>query len=289
MVSQLVFQDKKEIERLKKQRNLLLKYEKPVIEKILAAEWDSLSVLDVGCNEGEKTVSLFSSKKVRKVIGLEYNKDLAQEAEKERGDSRFTFFNLDVESDDFLSSLGEIMKKENVAGFDIIYLSFVLMHLKNPDALLLKLKDLLNADGTLIVVESDDSSSFICPDDKGLMKEFMAILEKDKYSGNRTLGRTIERRLIACGYNITRPVNAILVSDVEREKRDDVYTVFFSYLEDDVDILLKEEKDNKEYKAWKQWLDENSPMLEKLIKDEDSRISMGLKILVCHKGLDKNA
>lgn len=287
MVSQLVFQDKKEIERLKKQCNLFLEYETPVIEDVLKSKGGKVWVLDVGCNEGDKTVSLFSSDSVEKVIGLEYNKDLAEDAQKKWGDDRFSFYNLDVESDDFLSKLDDIMKRENVEAFDVIYLSLVLLHLKNPDAFLLKLKPLLKDNGTLVIVEGDDSSSFLVPDEDGLLKDFMKILNKDKYSGNRTLGKTIEKRLIKSGYIISLPVNAIVAEFGEREKKRDIYTVFFSYLEGDVDILLKEDKDNEEYKAWAEWLSENSSKLEKIIKSDDSCINMGLKILVCRKGLGK--
>lgn len=289
MVSQLVFQDKKEIERLKSQCNLFLEYETPVIDDVLKSKGGKVCVLDVGCNEGDKTVSLFSSDSVKKVIGLEYNKDLAEKAQKKFGDDRFSFYSLDVESSDFLSRLGDIMKREGVEAFDIIYLSVVLLHLKDPDSLLLKLKPLLKDDGTLVIVEGDDSSSFLVPDEDGLLKDFMKILNKDKYSGNRKLGASIEKMLVKCGYIIiSLPVNAIVAGFGEREKKKVIYTVFFSYLKEDVAILLKEEKDNEEYKAWAKWLRENSSKLEKIIKSDDSCIKMGMKILVCHKGL-KNA
>ncbi len=290
MVSQLVFQDKKEIERLKSQCNLFLEYETPVIDDVLKSKEGKVSVLDVGCNEGDKTVSLFSADSVEKVIGLEYNKDLAEKAQSKFGDDRFSFYSLDVESDDFLSRIGDIMKRENVEAFDVIYLSVVLLHLKDPDALLLKLKPLLKDDGTLVIVEGDDSSSFLVPDEEGLLKGFLEILNKDKYSGNRTLGKTIEKRLVKSGYIIiSLPVNAIAAGLGEREKKKVIYTVFFSYLKEDVAILLKEEKDNEEYKAWAKWLRENSSKLEKIIKSDDSYINMGMKILVCHKGLKKDA
>ncbi len=289
MVSQLVFQDKKEIERLKSQCNLFLEYETPVIDDVLKSKGGKVSVLDVGCNEGDKTVSLFSADSVEKVIGLEYNKDLAEKAQSKFGDDRFSFYSLDVESDDFLSRIGDIMKRENVEAFDVIYLSVVLLHLKDPDALLLKLKPLLKDDGTLVIVEGDDSSSFLVPDEEGLLKGFLEILNKDKYSGNRTLGKTIEKRLVKSGYIIALPVNAIAAGLGEREKKKVIYTVFFSYLKEDVAILLKEEKDNEEYKAWAKWLRENSSKLEKIIKSDDSYINMGMKILVCHKGLKKDA
>jgi hypothetical protein len=67
--SQLVFQDKKEIKRLRVQNSLLACYEAPILAQIFA-EGQNLAVLDVGCNDGCKTLERFTSDSVSPVIGL---------------------------------------------------------------------------------------------------------------------------------------------------------------------------------------------------------------------------
>ncbi len=286
----IVFQDDKEIERLRVQNKLLSSYERPALDAIFGnsasarANAGIQTVLDIGCNDGEKTVSIFSYNSISNVVGLEYNKKLAQKAQKDFGNDKFFFSTLDVESDDFLVTLGSIMKDKGIKAFDCIYLSFVLMHLKNPQKLLISLQGLLKDEGALVIVEANDSASSLSGDTGHLLATFLDILNKDKYSGNRSLGASVEQMVKACGYeDIKIWCDAVSASPGEQAKKQAIITTFFSYLEEDVDILLKEE-DCEEYRKWKDWLVCHLPELESLILKEDSEISMGMKILSCKKG-----
>ena len=58
MQNQLVFQEKTEMERLRVQNNLLACYETPVFNQIFSGR-QNLAVLDIGCNDGMKTVERF--------------------------------------------------------------------------------------------------------------------------------------------------------------------------------------------------------------------------------------
>ena len=76
MQNQQIFEEKKEIKRLGVQNSLLSAYELPVFAQLFS-EKQEIVVLDIGCNDGSKTVERFSSDKVTRVIGLEYNTELA--------------------------------------------------------------------------------------------------------------------------------------------------------------------------------------------------------------------
>lgn len=290
-----VFQDDKEIKRLRVQNNLLSSYEKPALDSIFeninsgvddaAGCGGGLAVLDIGCNDGKKTVSIFSYGSISTVVGLEYNEKLAQKAQKEFGNDKFFFSTLDVERDDFTEILGLIMKEKGIVSFDCIYLSFVLMHLKNPQKLLLTLRNVLKDEGALVIVEANDSASSLSGDNDHLLATFLDILNKDKYSGNRSLGATVEQMAKDCGYeDINIWCDGVSAGRGEKEKKKDIFTTFFSYLSEDVDILLKEE-DCEEYRKWKEWLVCHLPELESLILKEESEISMGMKILSCKKAV----
>lgn len=285
----IVFQDDKEIERLRVQNKLLSSYERPALDAIFAncvagcENGEKVAVLDIGCNDGEKTVSIFSYNSISNVVGLEYNKKLAQKAQKEFGNDKFFFSTLDVESDDFIASLGKIMKNKGIKAFDCIYISFVLMHLKNPKKLLVTLRDLLKDEGALVIVEANDSASSLSGDTGHLLATFLDILNKDKYSGDRLLGASVEHLAKDCGYeDIHIWCDAVSAGPGEKAKKQAIVTTFFSYLEEDLDILLKEE-DCEEYRKWKKWLTCYLPKLQFLILKEDSEISMGMKILSCRK------
>lgn len=284
MESQLIFQEKKEIKRLRVQNSLLASYEAPVFEKITSQGRDMV-VLDIGSNDGSKTVERFSSKAISCVVGLEYNPDLAKKAQKTYGDHRFSFYPFDVEGRDFAKRLQELMKEKKIKGFDIIYLSFVLMHLKDIEGLLCELRSFLNENGKLFIIEANDSTSTLSNDENNLLNEFLDILKKDKYSGNRAIGDCICERLEQCGYeDICVWHDFISAKDGEKEKKKAIFTTFFSYLPEDVMLLSEGEPHNQEYKNWVIWIDKNYKKLKNLIVQEKGDISMGIKILTCGKG-----
>ena len=179
MQSQLVFGEKNEIKRLRVQNELLACYEAPVFAQIFS-EGQNLAVLDIGCNNGAKTIERFASDSVLRVIGLEYNEELAAKAQKTYGNERFSFYPLDVEAADFAERLHNIMNEKQIDGFDVIYLSFVLMHLSDVKGLLIALRPFLKTDGKLFIIEANDAASTVTGDKNGLLGEFLEILKKDK-------------------------------------------------------------------------------------------------------------
>ena len=284
MKSQLVFQKKTEMERLRVQNNLLSCYEAPVFAQFFS-EGQALNVLDVGSNNGTKTVERFSSESVSHVIGLEYNEELAIKAEKLYGNEKFSFFTCDVEDQDFPKQLRAIMGEKHIDGFDVIYLSFVLMHLSDMCKLLTALRYFLKPEGKLVIIEANDGASTLANDDAGLLGEFLNVLKKDKSAGNREVGAAICDELVACGYkDVFVWYDAIAAGVGEAEKKQALFTMFFTFLPEDVRLLLEAEPENEEYKSWSTWLDRNYETLKQRIMQDQSEISMGIKILTCSKG-----
>jgi hypothetical protein len=121
-------------------------------------------------------------------------------------------------------------------------------------------------------------------DKNGLLGEFLDILKRDQYSGNREVGATICETLLACGYgNIDVCHDAVSAAEGEKEKKKAIFTTFFSYLREDVSLLLEAEPDNEEYQSWSAWLTRNYEPLRRLILKDNSVISMGMKIVTCTK------
>lgn len=284
MQSQLVFGEKNEIKRLRVQNSLLSAYEDPIFAQIFS-EGRNLSVLDIGCNDGKKTIERFSSESVSHVIGLEYNEKLAAKAQKIYGNEHFSFYPFDVEAECFSERLRIIMAEKQIDGFDVIYLSFVLMHLNDVKRLLLTLRPFLKKNGKLFIIEANDTASTLSNDEKGLLGEFLKILKKDRYSGNREVGANICEQLSDCGYeDICVWHDAVSATEGEKEKKKAIFTTFFTYLSEDILLLLDAEPNNEEYRSWSAWHDLNYKTLKHLILQEKSVISMGMKILTCTKG-----
>ncbi len=263
------------------QNTLLAHYESPVLTQLFS-ERDGITVLDIGCNDGTKTVERFSSDAVSKVIGLEYNTALAVKAQSIYGNEKFAFYSLDVEADGFAKKLKALMNEKGIDGFDVIYLSFVLMHLSDTKKLLCVLRSFLKENGKLLILEANDKASTLNNDRNGLLHSFLEILRADKYSGNRNVGNNICELLRDSGYdNIDLWFDSISAGVGEEEKKEAIFTTFFSYLPDDITLLLDEDPENDEYKFWYTWLEQNYNELKTLVLSEESIISMGMKILTC--------
>lgn len=279
MITQTVFESEKEINRLQIQNEMLAEYENKGFGEIFKGKSD-LCVLDIGCCDGEKTVSRFANGAVSKVIGIEYNEEPLNKAREERSNGKFSFCRLDVESDIFFDDLTEIMKYHKIEGFDVIYLSFVLMHLKNPVNLLKKLFPYIKNGGYIVIAEANENLTCLKPDKDKLCEKFVYMLGNDKYAGNRYLGEFLPKELIKCGY-IENSVwcNGVSAKKGEKDRKEKIFEIYFSYLPEDVKLLLSEEPNNAEYQKWSEWIQENYGKLKSQIIDTDSEITMGIKIM----------
>lgn len=279
--SQLVFQEESEIDRLAVQNRLLLSLEEPVFEQAFAGR-TGLRVLDVGCNDGQKTVQRFSGGAVSRVIGLEYNEALAAQAQSRYGSDKFSFYPFDAEGEAFSRELGSLMERTGVEAFDVIYLSFLLMHLRSPERLLKALGRFLAPGGYLLIVEADDRASFLTPPAGTLLEEFLEILRRDPYSGNRELGRELLPLLERCGYgSVVLWHDCVRARGADLGRKEDIFTTFFSYLPEDVALLQKLSPENDLYGQWAQWLDKHFDTLKTAVLHPESTISMGMRILTC--------
>lgn len=279
-----IFDDHKEIDRLAVQNRLLKEYELPVYQRLMEGR-TGLRVLDVGCNNGSKTADRFAHPSVEKIIGLEYNQDLVEEAQATYGDRWFSFFQCDVEQPDFAPKLRGWMGESQVEAFDLIHISLVLLHLAEPDKLLGILKNFLAPEGKILIVEINDAVSWLSPDPEGLFQEFLDILLQDPFSGDRNCGGKVPGILRKQGYSqIVLENETIGAEGGNSRKKEDLFDMFFSYLPEDVQLLLEKEPDNRQYAQWKKWMDRSYESLHDLVLDEGSVISLGLNIFTAMRG-----
>jgi SAM-dependent methyltransferase len=298
MKNQAVYEDITERERLQVQNALLSEYEAPILSEIFSGKKE-LYVLDIGCSDGEKTVSRFSDDAVSSAVGIEYNIASVRRANDKFGGGKFTFYCCDAETDEMNRLLSKLTRRdrsapdgrgENFRGFDLIYMSFVLMHLRDGKALLSRLKPYLADGGTLFIIDADDGMSTLSLDDGGLLPEFLSMLSEDCYGGKRDSGRIIPDLLAECGYtDITEKCGGVFAGrgSENKKKKEAIFRTYFSFLPEDVDILLRDEKSGKDekekYESWKSWLDVNYRKLHREIVSDESEIFMGTRMITCRK------
>lgn len=276
-----VFSDQTELKRLEVQRKLLWEYEYPVYQQIIQSR-EKLTLLDVGCNDGRKTVERFEKKNFSKVVGVDCLKQLVEQAEEKWGDEVFSFHYCDVTAETFTDNISKIMQEKQIVSFDIINCSFLLMHLKDPCAVLKGLRQFLSPDGVLVIIEPDDTTSKIQPDQGNRFRQFLTILEKDPYAGKRDFGGKVSELLEKSGYqNIELRLSEIAAHKGEVQKKEHIFVTFCSYLPEDLMILKEEDPENADYQEWWSWVESDFDILHQQMVEEETEISMGMKMYTC--------
>lgn len=279
-----VFLEQAEQNRLAIQGRLLSEYEQPVYQKVMNGR-NGLTLLDVGCNNGWKTKMRFSNEHFKEIIGIDCLRPLVEQAQKEFEDDVFSFYTCNVMEADFTENLQRIMQKEHITAFDMIHCSFMLLHTERPNDILKKLRPFLTPQGKLIVIEADDGESCMTPDRDGLFQKFLEILSHDPYAGKRTMGAEIPQLLSDSGYtDITCECSRVYSSGREKEKKEQIFETFCSYLPEDLLLLRKQ---SESYQCDWEWVNQNFDMLHDQMTDDATAVSMGVKIYTC--GGEKHA
>lgn len=279
-MEQNVFLDEVELKRLMIQGRLLSEYEQPIYQKVIDGR-KGLTLLDVGCNNGWKTKERFSDKNFKKIIGIDCLDLLVEQARKQFGNEVLSFYACDVATEDFAEKLQQIMQKENIQAFDIIHCSFMLMHTKEQEEILRRLKAFLAPGGKLIAIEPDDTTSYMNPDPDGIYKEFLQVLSADPYAGKRNMGAELPGLFSNSGYtDIQLECTEIASSGNEITKKEHIFDTFCSYLQEDL-ILLRQGAEGNSYQTEWEWVQKNLDKLRQLMTDEALTVSMGVKIYTC--------
>lgn len=128
-----------------------------------------------------------------------------------------------------MDNLEEIMEKENIEKFDIIFASLVIHHLKNPNKLLRNVRRILANDGYIIIRGSDDGSMVTFNDDGLIQKVIDLHLSCDGIS-DRLNGRKIYSQLVSSGYKNVKMINWVKeISGMDLDERYEIFVERFSY------------------------------------------------------------
>lgn len=273
-----IFSDITEIDRLVVQDKLLSEYELPIYWDIIDNRI-GLTVLDLGCNDGMKTVKRFDENHFSKIIGVDILSGLVKQANEKFGDDVRTFYCCDIMSDDFVEKMETIMSNQKIEAFDIINCSFLLMHIERPWELARKLRRFLSDNGQLVVIEADDTQNFMEPDVDGRFAKFVDILSKDPYAGKRDVGETIVYNLKECGYqNIECRLSKLDAKADEPDKKETLFVSYCSFLPWDLVLLRREEPNNLFYKESWEWVKDNYEKLHRQMLKPQTSVRIGLRI-----------
>ena len=186
-------------------------------------------VLDVGAAFGTVTVSRFSDEKYSKVYGFDRSVKCVEYANLHSSD-KFEFFVADLEADDFRSNMQSFMRERGIKGFDVIFSSLVLHHLKDPELALRNLRRLLVKGGIIIVRGSDDGTKAAYPDPRGMLKTIVDKTLACPNTSDRLNGRKIYSWLIESGFSDVEMFSFMRdTSRMDMDDREDLFRESFSY------------------------------------------------------------
>jgi ubiquinone/menaquinone biosynthesis C-methylase UbiE len=119
-----------------------------------------LELLDVGCGPGTITLDLAERVAPGRVVGLDREKDIVEEAERLRSARHVANASFRV---------GDVYALETPdASFDVVHAHQVLQHLRDPVAALVEMRRVLRPTGVLAVRDSDYGAKIWAPQDERL-------------------------------------------------------------------------------------------------------------------------
>ena len=128
-------EDELEKHRLRTEDNLLAKYEKPIVDKLLKDKENAVC-LDVNVLTTTGSYAKLSYPQISQVIALTYNEDIVKRGNAKKaeytGSEKIDFFQVQFEAEDFEFQLENCLTKAGVEGIDIVYLSMAIMDFKKP-------------------------------------------------------------------------------------------------------------------------------------------------------------
>ena len=269
-----IFDTDYEIERLNAQEDLLWKAQERAYDSFLNGK--DMVILDIGCSDGFKTVREFDRDNVKKVLALDYAAEAVAKAKANCGSEKFCFEMGNVEDADFECRLADLMKKHDIEAFDVVHLSLVVLHLKNPVNLFTLLRRYLKKDGRIVIVEADDDKAVLSPDDYYLRK-YNSLLKLDPYMGNRECASNMYIWLNKAGYCSIHDTY-VYAQGKDTATKKAMFDIYFSSLPVDFEDLCIDDPSNEDYRMAKDWLDENIDNIYEYLLQEKTVFSFGVSI-----------
>lgn len=219
-----------EFRRLKIQATNTRKADLPAIEYALKnINKERVFILDAGCAYGFVTADRFGSIENAVTLGVDVNEKCIDYARIHNARENIVYDIFNLEDENFEDAIETLMEKYEIEKFDIVFVSLVLHHLKNPNKFLRRIRRYLSQDGMIIVRGSDDGSILTCNDDDLIRKVVDIHLSADGIS-DRMNGRKIYSQLLSSGYKDVKMMNCIKdLSGLDLDERYDVFLERFSY------------------------------------------------------------
>lgn len=154
-------------------------------------------VLEAGCGVGAQTVTLAANSPGARITSVDISEESLRVARKrvtDQGHANVTFQQADIFNLPFPD-----------AGFDHVFLCFVLEHLPKPQEALERLRRVLKPGGTVTVIEGDHGTTVFHPESVFARRAIQCLVGlQARAGGNALIGRQVFPLLQAAGFQNVR-------------------------------------------------------------------------------------
>lgn len=216
-----------EVERLEKQNNLYNSYANKYLDEIFS-DLSSPAILDVGCSDAANTIKKFKERNYSYILGFDIDKDKIKQAAELYGSEKNSFIYADILADDFEEKIETYLKEKSLKGFDLIHISCVILHLKEPQKALAKLHRFLTDNGRIFIIDEDDGMNVAYPEDE-FFNDAYYIWDHSYESGDRHCGRKLPGYLSDAGYsNVEVKSTTISSIDSNGKYKETIWDMYFN-------------------------------------------------------------
>lgn len=257
---------KNELERLKIQARNASVIDREVIQYVYGqmklGEDEKICVLDVGSAYGFVAADRFGTdERVEKILCIDNNERVIERAQIMFAENEKMIFEVvDVEDEDFSETMETILERHGIEKIHIVFSAFTLHHLKNPDKVLRRIRQLVDR-GTYIILRGSDDGSKLCYPGYDLMQNIISLTMKATGVSDRLNGRKIYSQLLNSGFKELRMFSRMKdISEFDYDERNALYDESFSYRIHYFQKMTKADPENtkakQELKQMREYLDE---------------------------------
>ena len=270
------YSNQQEKKRLILQQEFLTKFDSDVYKRLLKGK-KNLAVLDLGTNTGDMIMNrLGKCDSVNTIIGLDISKEAVNDANEKYKNTKGHFYQLDIESNDFITTLKNIMKDHNITKFDFINISMLLLHLENPRRLIHKIQSVTNKGGIFFIRDIDDGLNLAYPDINGNFNKAFEICSRNHDSGYRKSGREIPTILSTSELkNIKLEKMCLNSIGMDYDEKDALFDIYFSFILEDAKARYQANPDVRINKSDYEWIKDNYDDLQTEFHNRDFFFNLG--------------
>ncbi len=269
--------------RLKKQTKLLRKFDAEIYEKYFSA-YSNPDILDLGSGNADFIFDRMGENySFHSLVCVERDVDRIAEGKSKYNYNNVHFVELNIEHDNFEAKLEAQLNNIEIEKFDIINISMLLLHLKNPKRLFKCIRKILKDEGVIIIKDIDDGLNLAYPD-SGDFARVYSICDSNEPSGNRYTGRQIYTDLYDSGFRKIQlekqGFNTIGMSYDERELFFDVY---FKFILDDARWMAETYPNRKDIVSNYEWYRDNYEKIAENFLEDRFIFSLGFMLYTVRK------